>query len=348
MKKKVTIQDIADALGISRNTVSKAINNTEGLAEATRERILQKAVEMGYKQFSYVGTLSGITAPGTGVAQRASGFHGEIALLTKSYLGQSHFAHLMLDKFQQELAQLGYILSTHRVNQEDLDNHTLPITFVRERASAIVCIEMFDRTYNEMICGLGLPVLFVDSPTRRYGDPLRADLLLMDNTTGITKLVNEMLAAGRKKIGHIGDYDHCQSFYERYAAFRCAMMMEGVPVDEQCCIKTNHHREMHEALSSLSQLPDVFICANDFVAVEAIQALRELGKSVPEDVMICGFDDAPVSRMISPALTTIHIHTQIMAFSAAHLLMSRLEEPSLDYRVVHTETTLIHRDSTKF
>ena len=346
MKKKVTIQDIADALGISRNTVSKAINNTEGLAEATRERILQKAVEMGYKQFSYVGTLSGISVPGA--AQRPSGFHGEIALLTKSYLGQSHFAHLMLDKFQQELAQLGYILSTHRVNQEDLDNHTLPITFVKDRASAIVCIEMFDRTYNEMICGLGLPVLFVDCPTRRYGDPLRADLLLMDNTTGITRLVNEMLAAGRKKIGYIGDYDHCQSFYERYAAFRCAMMMEGVPVDEQCCIKTNHHRKMYEALSSLSQLPDVFICANDFVAVEAIQALRELGKSVPEDVMICGFDDAPVSRMITPALTTIHIHTQIMAFSAAHLLMSRLEEPSLDYRVVHTETTLIHRDSTKF
>ena len=51
MNKKVTIQDIADALGISRNTVSKAINNTEGLADATREKILQKAMEMGYKQF---------------------------------------------------------------------------------------------------------------------------------------------------------------------------------------------------------------------------------------------------------------------------------------------------------
>ena len=58
MKKKVTIQDIADALGISRNTVSKAINNSEGLAEATKEKILQKAVEMGYKQFSYVSAAA--------------------------------------------------------------------------------------------------------------------------------------------------------------------------------------------------------------------------------------------------------------------------------------------------
>ena len=52
--KRVTIQDIADELGVSRNTVSKAINNADGLAEATREKILQKATEMGYKQFSYI------------------------------------------------------------------------------------------------------------------------------------------------------------------------------------------------------------------------------------------------------------------------------------------------------
>ena len=61
MKQKVTIQDIADALGISRNTVSKAINNSEGLADSTREKILQKAVEMGYKQFSYVQNVAELT-----------------------------------------------------------------------------------------------------------------------------------------------------------------------------------------------------------------------------------------------------------------------------------------------
>ena len=62
MKKKVTIQDIADALGVSRNTVSKAINNSDGLADATREKILQKAVEMGYKQFSYVSAFTALVS----------------------------------------------------------------------------------------------------------------------------------------------------------------------------------------------------------------------------------------------------------------------------------------------
>ena len=85
--KKVTIQDIADALGISRNTVSKAINNSEGLADATRERILQKAVEMGYKQFSYVASLSGsgIPRPVPADPLEPPAASGEIALFTTNF-----------------------------------------------------------------------------------------------------------------------------------------------------------------------------------------------------------------------------------------------------------------------
>ena len=89
------------------------------------------------------------------------------------------------------------------------------------------------------------------------------------------------------------------------------------------------------------------ICANDFVAGDLIRGLFSIGKTVPEDVRILGFDDAPESRIIRPALSTVHIHTQIMAFTAVQLLLSRMKEPSLDYRVVHTETDLIYRDSTK-
>ena len=98
---------------------------------------------------------------------------------------------------------------------------------------------------------------------------------------------------------------------------------------------------------ALPELPEVFLCANDFIAVDTMQALRKLGKSVPGDILLCGFDDAPESRIMTPALTTVHIHTQIMAFTALHLLLSRMKEPYLDYRTVYTATELICRDSTK-
>ncbi len=338
--KKVTIQDIADELGVSRNTVSKAINNTEGLAEATRERILQKAVEMGYKQFSYVGLQKNVLVRETQNIK-------EIALLLGDNIAPSHFASLLLDKLKPELLQMGYSLVTHRVERENLLCRTLPFSFIPEQASAIICIEMFDRSYDEMLCGLGLPLLFVDGPHKRDGIDLAADQLYMDNTTAITRFVNDMLIRGKRKIGFIGDYEHCQSFYERYTAFRCAMLMANVPVDDRFCIKTNDRERLEEVLSALPDLPEVFICANDFAADDAIYILKKLGKSIPGDVLFCGFDDSPNSRIMTPSLTTVHIHTQIMAISAMHLLLTRINEPGLDFRIMHTETELIYRDSTR-
>ena len=338
--KKVTIQDIADELGISRNTVSKAINNADGLADVTREKILQKAAEMGYKQFSYINFYTGIAS------KQEIREKGEIALFSGNVITPAHFASLMLDKLKMELSQMGYALNRHRVEPDNYLHRSLPVTFSPEKAVAIVCVEMFDRAYDEMICSLGLPVLFVDGPNKRGGFDLPADQLYMDNTTAITRFVSDMLARGKRRIGFIGNFEHCQSFYERYTAFRCAMLMAGVPVEDRFCLKANIQDELTGMLTGLSDYPDVFICANDFVADDAIYTLRKLGMSIPEDILFCGFDDSPNSRIMTPALTTVHIHTQIMAISAMQLLISRLENPDLHYRTVHTETELIYRDST--
>ncbi len=340
--KKVTIQDIADELGISRNTVSKAINNADGLAEATREKILQKATEMGYKQFSY------IKAHTSSMLEQKEQPKGDIALLYGDTIDGSHFASLMLDKLKQELSLMGYTLTPHRVEQDNFLCGTLPFTFDPKQAKAIICVEMFDRAYDEMVCALGLPMLFVDGPHKRDGIDLPADQLYMDNTTAITRFVNDMLARGKKKIGFIGDYEHCQSFFERYYAFRCAMLLAGAPVEERFCVKILNPEQLDNRLKALDALPDVFICANDFVARDAIYSLRKLGISVPDDVLFCGFDDSPQSRIMTPSLTTVHTHTQIMAIVAMQLLISRIEEPNLNYRTVHTETELIYRDSTRF
>ncbi len=339
--RRVTIQDIADELSMSRNTVSKAINNADGLADATRRKILEKAVEMGYKQFSYVKAHSGVLPQGEALLK------GEIALLCGCAITPAHFATLMLDRLKRDLPRWGYDLNAYRVERENFLCHTLPLAFDPGRVSAIICVEMFDRAYDEMICDLGLPVLFVDGPNKRDGIDLPADQLYMDNTTAITRFVNDMLLRGKQRIGFLGDFEHCQSFFERYTAFRYAMLLANMPVEERFCIKSSDREKLGEALAALTDFPDVFICANDFVAEDAIYALRKLGKSVPEDVLFCGFDDSPNSRIMTPTLTTVHIHTQVMAVVAMHLLLSRIEEPNLDFRTVHTETELIYRDSTR-
>ena len=350
MAGRVTIQDIADALGVSRNTVSKAINNTGILADATRDKVLKKAMEMGYKQFSYV-TIADTGKPSLSFS--APNERGEIALFTTSFLGNSHFASTMLDKFQRELSQLGYSLTMYRILPDDLHRLLLPPSFAKERTAGIVCIELFDSAYSHMVCSLDLPVLFVDTPADPLGSPLVADKLYMDNRTNIYRFVEEMFRRKKTKIGFIGDYLHCHSFFERYMGYRDAMYLLGLPISDEYSIldrepfSRKYEELLTDRLKNMKELPQVFICANDFVALDAIKALKRLGYSVPKDVYLCGLDDSPESKIITPSLTTIHIHSQIMGYYAVHLLISRIKEPDLNYRTMHVETDLIYRESTE-
>lgn len=355
MAGRVTIQDIADALGLSRNTVSKAINNTGILAEATKERVLKKAMEMGYKQFSYATTLEDITKQ----SSTSPDFQEskEIALFTSKFLGDSHFSSTMLDKFQREISQMGYSLSMHRILPNELKTLKLPATFDASRTSGIICYELFDHAYSKMICELDIPILFVDAPVIGLDEPLKADCLSMNNQSCIYSFIQEMIKRGKTRFGFVGECLHCQSFWERYMAFRNAMFLLNQPYIEEYCILGNkegienpnsaeYQEYLLDCFKKIEKLPEVILCANDFVAIDTMHVLRKLGYSVPEDVYICGFDDSPESKIIMPPLTTIHIHSQIMGFSAVHLLMSRIKNPSLNYRTVYTETSLIYREST--
>ncbi|MCM1189758.1 MAG: LacI family DNA-binding transcriptional regulator [bacterium] len=350
MAERVTIQDIADALNLSRNTVSKAINNTGILADATRERILTKAVEMGYKQFSYASITN------LGKAESAVP-KGEIAMFSTGFIGNSHFSSTMLDKFQRELSQLGYGFTIYRISEDEIAALQLPAAYNQERTDGIICVELFDADYSSMLCGLDKPLLFVDSAVTGLGSPLRADCLYMENQANIHSFVSEMIRRGKKKIGFIGEYRHCQSFFERYMGYRNSMYLHGLPCPEEYCIVSNkpdirnpdsaaYQEYLTECLQKLNSIPEVFICANDFVALDVLQVFKRLGISVPQDVWLCGFDDSPESKIVTPTLTTIHIHSQIMGFSAVHLLVSRIKEPSLNFRTMHTETSLIYREST--
>jgi LacI family transcriptional regulator len=80
--------------------------------------------------------------------------------------------------------------------------------------------------------------------------------------------------------------------------------------------------------------------------MSTLKALRLLGKKVPRDVRICGFDDAPESTLMEPSLTTIKIHSSSMGYTAAELLLSRIANPHMPYKKTYIETDIMFRDST--
>ncbi|SER65933.1 LacI family DNA-binding transcriptional regulator [Lachnobacterium bovis] len=349
MAKRVTIQDIADELRLSRNTVSKAINNTGVLSESTRKKVLAKAVEMGYKQFSYMD-LSFLDNPSSKKEAK------EIVLLTASFLNNSHFASTMLDKFQAETSRLGYSLSLHNVAPNNLASKTLPPSIKLEHIAGIVCVELFDADYCRMLSDLDIPLLMIDAPVLNFGETLNADILLMENTSGILSFIHEMKTRNCTSIGFIGDINHCLSFSERFIAFRNGMYFNSLPIKDEHCIigyydykKTGitHQEFLIDHFMKLESFPDAFICANDFIAMDVIQALRSFNLSCPEDIMLLGFDDSSESRIISPPLSTVHIHSQTIGYSAVELLISRIREPGMEYRRLYVNSDLIYRESTR-
>ena len=201
-----------------------------------------------------------------------------------------------------------------------------------------------------MLCDLDVPLLFVDTPVMEMRPPLKADRLYMENRTEIQNAVAHMVQRGKKRISFAGDKNHCQSFFERYMAYKDAMEYLGLTEGLSTCAmpsgQQNYPASLYETIRRFKTMPEAFVCANDFVAMDLVKALNELGYSVPDDIWVCGFDDSQEASYFAPRLTSIHIHEQIMGYTAANLLMTRIEEPSLNYRTVYTETNLILREST--
>ena len=210
-----------------------------------------------------------------------------------------------------------------------------------------------NQKYCEMLCSLGIPMLFVDAPVESYSKQLEADVLMMDNSAGFFNLISNMKERGITKIGFVGQANHCRSFFERYMAFRNAMFINDLEIDPAFCLTEVHphdpsYREyLYMALSKLKKMPELFICANDFVAIDVLEGFKKLGIRCPEDVKLFGFDDSPESKVMTPSLSTCHIHSQAMGYSAANILLSRIKQPDLNYRITYTETDIILRESTK-
>lgn len=317
MEGRVTMQDIADTLGVSRNTVPRAVGDKGGPADAARDRI---------------------------------------AVFTTTLPGSKRFSPVMFDKFQNELLKNGYGFAMYLIGEDEVKNLHLPSSFSQKDTAGILCFEMFDRPYCDMLCELGLPVLFVDAPASCCYDAPKADRLLMENRTGIQTLVREMVRRGKKNIGFIGETTYSQSFRERYLACLDALILADLPYRKEWCItgyrdaegknEQDYQSYLAEKLGNLKELPDVFLCANDQVAFCVLIILRKLGISVPDDVYLCGFENSLQSEIVAPSLTTVHVHGDILGRSAASLLLSRIRNPELDYRTGYTETTPVYRGST--
>lgn len=340
--KKVTMQDIADACGLSRNTVSKIFNGRGAVLDSNRELVLAKAQELGYVPVVDQDRQSDAPAVGQ-----------NIALITHSTPLNHNFGALFITNFTDQICRSGYNLKMFEISQQDYANKTLPSHFVLQDVSGIVAIELFDREYTHMLCDLGIPVMLVDSYTRAPGDLMRCDLIYMENYASSIALTSRMIGCGAECIGFVGDIDHCSSFRERWNGYRAALSAAQIPLDRDICILAEDSYRygdvnwIAEQLDAMPQLPDGFVCANDFIAIRVMHALQRKGLSIPGQIMVTGFDGSPEAEVVYPTLTTASIPAAWIGRISANLLLERIQNPDIPYRSTFIKTTPIWRDSIR-
>jgi len=341
MKTKVTIQDIANSLHLSRITVSKALNNSPNVSDETRNLVLKKALEMNYKHINMAAQSNSKTS-----ASQTKSFAFVMHMTPDAF----HIGSGIITQLEQELRTKGYSLTLHSITEEDIASLTLPPNLNRNQTAAIVCLELFHPDYSKLLCSLGIPVLFIDSCVDFYSLDLNCSLLMMENRNSTRQMLTALCQKhSLTSMGFVGDRDHCISFRERYESFCLSAFECGVDTRSYNIIADDSFYSqpgwMTEQLRKKDRLPQLFFCANDVLAQILIQSLTELNIQIPGDILVCGFDGIPSMNTLMNTLTTVHIPCKELGTCAAQILLHRMQYPDIASGITYLNTKIHFRES---
>ena len=206
---------------------------------------------------------------------------------------------------------------------------------------------------EDMVSRLNIPMVLTDTPPDAITSLMDCDCVTMENTAAVMAVVRHLAAAGARQFGFIGDYNHCGSFRERWYGFNQGLVENGLRLDERFCICESDDFPYDDSswlisrLDRMPSLPDAFVCANDYLAIPLMLALKKKGLSIPRDIMVTGFDGMVQSAFTDPPLTTVKINGSEIGRLAAKLLLNRIRIPSFPYSWTRVKSTPVWRESTR-
>ncbi|MGW2281322.1 LacI family DNA-binding transcriptional regulator [Streptomyces sp. NPDC001770] len=312
---EVTLKDVAALSGCSVATVSRVMAGTRPVGEEIAARVRAAAETLGYVPNQVARSLRSRSTGTVGLVlpQITNPFYPSLVReLTYALHGYGRAA-LLADCDDDPGVEAGRIadLLGRRVDAMlvvPVDEH-LSRTAVAD-AAAKVPLVLLDRG-----CGPGV-----------------ADLVAVDNTAGIALVLDHLAATGRRRPCFIGAAGTDSAAAERRAAFG-ASAGTLFPGGERAPVELGDF-SVAWGRTAVDRLwpyrPDAVVCANDLIAIGALQRLRELGADVPGDVAVTGFDDVPMASLTAPALTTVRQPVHELAAEAVALLAGRLDAGRVD------------------
>ncbi|CCQ96130.1 Transcriptional regulator [[Clostridium] ultunense Esp] len=331
MKKRVTMQDIANRLNLSKNTVSQALSGKPGVSEETRRLIEKTAEEMGYSYHKY--KRSSVASGKGNIGLIASDF----AFSFKDFFGEIYLA------IEEETRKQGLNLLIQSINKEARDHFSLPAFIEEKTVDGILILSHITNAYIQKVISQGIPVVTVD-----HHDPsIDADAVLTNNRFGAYTAVEHLIQMGHKDIAFIGEINLSPSYQERLEGYRLALQKHGIQENPDFFhIDVKDEEEFVEkALSSLSSFPSAWFCANDRLGFLVVSSLQKRGIAVPDQVSVVSFDNGLLSRLSTPKITSVDIDLRLFGRKSVEQLLWRINHPHEPHVEILLPTKLIRRES---
>lgn len=331
MSRRVTMADVAREAGVSMMTVSRVVNNKEGISDATRARIQEVIEQLGYRPSNIA---RGLVTKQTGtlglvVPDNANPFFSEVAR------GAEHVAY--------ENGYNVFLCNTEEDKQREL---TVLRSLEEKRVDGVVVCSsrLNEEELRKALTHYPAAVLVNRQPVIEGNGVVR-----VDDEAGGRILTQHLIQSGHHAIGFLAGPSSSYSRELRGKGYSEALKAAGLDYHPEwfhpCSPIVEGGREA--AVKLLSTHPELtaLFCFNDLVAVGALQACSALGLAVPDDIAIVGCDDIPLAALVNPTLTTCHVPRYELGGQAMRLLLDHIHDCSEGCESVVFRPTLIIRAS---
>lgn len=332
----VTISDIANAVGVSRMTVSRALNHKPRVSAETKARVLKVAEELNYIPNALARSLTMQETKMIGI------------ILPDNV--NPYYARLIRG-IEETVSASGYTVVLCNTG-EQMDKEMKCLRLLKERRPDGLIITPTQKSAKQILALKEENVPFV--LINRHFQEMKTDYVLCDNVEGGYLAVTHLIQLGHRRIAHIGGPEEISTARERLIGYKKALQRNGIQFNTELLVRSDLKPESMAELVSrlfmLKQRPTAIFVFNDFLAISVLTVLKERGLRVPDDVAVVGYDDIEVASVLE--LTTISQPKYEIGKQAARMLLERMRDrktgqSSAEVHEVVLQPKLVIRGSSK-
>ncbi len=334
----VTIKEVAEAAGVSISTVSKVINGHYSISEATVQRVQKVIRDLNYYP----------NASAQSFAKGASQNVIVLANLSPNTAFQNPHMFEILSGLEESLRAKGYRLILRGVDETTAYEVAEEIISRRSADALAIHVSVITHPLAALLTRLQFPHIVLGAPS------FESQVCWIDNNNVYSGSMGAsfLISAGYKRIAFVGGQYYDLGSSNRLQGMKQTLLDAGIPLENRYIwlgdsTRADGHR-MTRQLMEEQEKPDAIVCANNYIALGCVDAVKELGYRIPEDIGIIAFDDYPFSSMIEPPLTVVDINVRDLGLQAGKFLTQIIRHPNMQVQTYATTSNLIVRNSTVF